>query len=355
MKTICFFGIYDRNYSRNRILMVGFKKNNWQVIECLVDPKKYHGWKKYWQLLNERKLLNIEPDLVLVAYPGQTMVWLARLLFLRKLLVFDAFTSLYDSNVFDRRLYGQWSWRGGRDFLLDWHSLFLADRVLVDTHRNAKYFQKTFRIKAKKFIRVFVGTTIGSEFLTEEKRKKDDNIFLVHFHGHYIPLQGIEYIVKAAKILEKEKDIKFRIIGHGQEFGKISQLVERLKSVNIEFSLEVSFVALKQMILESDLVLGIFGITPKAERVIPNKVFEGLALGKAVLTADTPAIRELLIDGENVLLCQAGNPKDLAQKIIFLHENPRLAEKIATNGQNLIVREINPQKLVKKLIFNLNI
>ena len=355
MKTVCLFGIFNSEYSRNKVLIEGFKKNNWRVIECRVDPHQYPGWKKYWQLFKEWRRLKLVPDLVLVAYPGQTMVWLACLLFWHKLLVFDAFTSLYDSNVFDRRLYGQWSWRGGRDFLLDWHSLFLANIVLVDTDQHAKYFQKTFRIKAKKIVRVFVGTTIGGEFSAEEKSQKDDQIFLVHFHGHYIPLQGIEYIVKAAKILEKEKDIKFKIIGHGQEFGKISQLVERLKPVNIEFSLEVSFVALKQMILESDLVLGIFGITPKAERVIPNKIFEGLALGKAVLTADTPAIHELLTDKENVLLCQAGDPEDLAQKILLIRDNLKLTQKIATNGKDLINREINPQKLVKKLISNLNI
>ena len=35
----------------------------------------------------------------------------------------------------------------------------------------------------------------------------------------------------------------------------------------------------------ADAILGIFGTSDKALRVIPNKVYQGLAVGRAVLTA----------------------------------------------------------------------
>jgi len=352
MKRVCFFGLYNPDYSRNKVLIAGFQNNNWQVVECRVDPRFYPGCKKYWQLIKTARKIIKPNDLVLVAYPGQTAVWLARLLFWHQMVVFDAFTSLYDSNVFDRQLYPKNSWRAWRDWLFDWLAIFLANKNLVDTNEHAKYFQQTFGIGAGKFIRVFVGSEIGAQ-ITEIPRKSPD-YFLIHFHGHYIPLQGIEYIIKAAKILETEPDIKFRLIGSGQEHQKIKKMAMDLKSNNIDFWPESSMEALAQSMIDADLVLGIFGTTPKTSRVIPNKVFEALALGKAVLTSDTPAVRELLTDGQDVLLCQAGNAEDLATKIIKIKNDPSLKACLEFGAKGLFNWELASRKIVANLIESLS-
>lgn len=350
MKRVCFFGIYDPNYPRNRVLRAGFESNGYKVIDCRIDPKVNRGIFKYWKLYKEYKRLGLSNnpcDLVIVAFPGHTLVPLARLLFGRRF-IFDAFVSLYDSNVADRHLYSSLNPRAWKDFVIDWVSVSLAPTVLLDTAEHIKYFHKTFNLNLKKAARVFVGTTIDR--MKTKKKKESGSNFLVHFHGHYTPLHGIEYIIEAAKILEKDKRVRFRIIGGGQEYLKIEQLAGKLKLANIEFLPEVSFPVLVDLINESDLVLGIFGTTAKAGRVIPNKVFEGLALGKPIVTADTPAARELLTDGENVLFCQAGNSEDLAEKIALIKNDRFLSQKLGLGAELLNQSKLKPNQLVADLL-----
>jgi glycosyltransferase involved in cell wall biosynthesis len=77
--------------------------------------------------------------------------------------------------------------------------------------------------------------------------------------------------------------------------------------------------------------LGIFGTSAKAARVIPNKAFQALACGVPLVTADTPAARELLRDGESALLVPPGDPEALADAVRRLVEDD-LAERVAAGG-----------------------
>ena len=70
----------------------------------------------------------------------------------------------------------------------------------------------------------------------------------------------------------------------------------------------------------------------KAQRVIPNKVYDALACARPVLTADTPAVRELLRPGVEVGVCPPGDPVALADAIAGLRRDGELREGLATRG-----------------------
>ena len=83
----------------------------------------------------------------------------------------------------------------------------------------------------------------------------------------------------------------------------------------------------------------------KSSRVIPGKVFEALSMGKAVITGDSPAMRELLIDGENVILCPRGDPKTLAKKILQLYQDHDVLQKVARGGYQVFYQKTTPEKI----------
>src|SRR5690606_19188770 len=182
--------------------------------------------------------------------------------------------SLYDSWIFDRKLAGAFSLKAAYYWIIEWIALSSADKVLCDTNEHVKYFVRTFGIMEKKFSRALVGT---DDFVFYPRHKTGGGKFTVHFHGHFIPLQGVEHILKAASIL-KGKGVYFRLIGKGQEYRKARSLAQDLKLANVDWIDKVSYSELPEYISKSDVSLGIFGDTGKAGRVIPNKVYEAAAV-----------------------------------------------------------------------------
>lgn len=350
--SVCFFGIYDPSYPRNRVLIRGFKENGYKVFHCRVDPKKHKGIFKFFLLV--REYLSIRKnkiDLVIVAFPGHTVVWLARILFGPRI-IFDAFVSLYNSNVEDRKQYRAFSLHGLRDQFLDWYSMKIASIIFFDTNAQIGYVAKKFNISVQKFRRVFVGTDDTVFYPREQK----DNYghFIVHFHGTFIPLHGIEYIIDAAKLLEDDPDIIFEIIGDGQERKGIEEKISAVGGgKNIRLFPRMSYEELATSIVRADICLGIFGATSKAAIVIPNKVFEALASQRALITMKSEAINELALDGQNMLLCNPGDPRDIANKILLLKQDMVLRNKIALHGYQLFTKKLTPSILVKHLISTL--
>ena len=346
-KTILFFGIYDRNYARTRVLQNGFGRNGWEIRECHVDPRKHKGLVKYWRLfllgLQARKEAH---DLVLVGFPGQSVVWLARLLFGPDI-VFDAFLSQYDSNVFDRKLYSQNSWRARKDKWLDTWSCRLARKVLLETNEHIEYFVTTFGIPREKFERIWISADDTIFFPTsvpEEAR------FTVHFHGMFIPLQGISYIVRAAGIL-RDEDIHFRIVGRGQEWELIQKLVEELGLKDrIECTGKVPLEKIPGYMAGAQIVLGIFGDTEKTKRVIPNKVYEAMAMGKCVITADTAAVRELPGSREALALVPVADAQALADMIRVLKSDEARRLEFGRKARALFEKELLPEHMVAELL-----
>ena len=328
---ILYFGVYDSEYSRNRVLMRGLNTGGIQILKCSISPKSrlpfLKLFLKYWRFFNKY-------DFMLVGFPGQEVMFLARFL-TRKPVIFDAFTSHYGGYILDRRYWSPGSFRSKYYRFLDKWSCKLADLVLLDTNAHIDFFVREFKLPREKFRRIFVGTD-SDIFYPRETRNVDisKSPFIVHFHGHYIPLQGVKYLIQAAKILEKE-NIVFNLIGRGQTFQNDRRLAEKLKLTNINFIEPVPYDKLPDYIARVDVCLGIFGDSPKTELVIPNKVFEAIAMAKPVITADTPAVRELFTDKENIFLCRRADPRNLADAILQLKQNDELRQRISDGAYKL--------------------
>jgi glycosyltransferase involved in cell wall biosynthesis len=342
---VCYFGIYNPKHTRNRNLIDGLRANGVNILECNTRETSF---KKYWQLIKLHNAIKKKYDVMVVGFPGHPVMPLAWLLarLNRKKVIFDAFISLYDSLVLDQKKYSSKNLLAKKYWLMDWLSCQLADIVLMEAQAYIDYLVKAFKIKPEKCKRIFVGSDTSVLYPRPQPRVGND--FLVHFHGSYLPIQGIPYIIKAAKILENE-NIKFNIIGKLGNYGQAINLAQELNLKNVNFINFVPYEKLADYMAKSDVCLGMFGDTPKAKRCGAFKIVEAMAMKKPIITADTPAIRELLTDRENCLLCKIADEKDLAAKILELKNKAELREKLANNAYQLFKEKLTPKVLGAEL------
>lgn len=340
---IIYFGAYDPNYPRNKTLIKGLRQNGVEVIEINDRSRSFFKYLKlFFKYFKNKK----NYDAVIVGFPGQESMFLAKML-TRKPIIFDTFTSHYGGHVLDRGHFGKNSLRAKWYKWLDKKSVSLSNVALLDTDSHIDFFVNQFNLPREKFRRVWVGT--DSHVFYPREVNKNTEKFLVHFQGNYIPLQGTEYIIKAAKLLEEE-NVVFTMLGRGQTYKKSRELADKLGVKNINFIGRVLYEKLADYINMSNVSLGIFGHTLKTELVIPNKVFEAIACAMPVITADTSAVRELFTDQENILFCQPANPKDLADKILKLKNDPSLRQKIAGGGYKVFQEKCAEKILGEQLL-----
>jgi glycosyltransferase involved in cell wall biosynthesis len=329
---VLYFGTYERRYPRNA-----------QVISCLrragVDVFEHHEplWDSTEHKWNagpgaalelvrvEARLLARRPavafDALIVGYPGQVDVPAARRAASGRPIVFNPLVSLTDTLVADRGRFRAGSLQARALEAVDRFALRSVDLVVADTAANAHRFAELGRLDPARVEVCYVG---AEERIFRPVWRRPER-FSCLFVGKLIPLHGLETILAAARIAP---EIPFRIVGSGQ---LESLLLERPE--NVEWVPWVEYEQIPDELGRARCALGIFGTSDKARRVIPNKAFQALACGVPLVTADTPAARELLVDGESALLVPPGDPAALAAALRQLAADPDLSVRIAARGR----------------------
>jgi glycosyltransferase involved in cell wall biosynthesis len=255
-------------------------------------------------------------DAVIVGYPGHLDLPAARRAARGAPVVFNPLVSLWDTFVSDRRRFREGSLAARVLRAVDRWALRTADLVVADTRANADFLARLGSLD-----RVEVCLVGAEERVFQPGWTGGGSVLFV---GKLIPLHGLETILTAARLVP---DISIRIVGSGQLEPLLAD-----RPANVEWVPWVEYERLPRELHAASCALGIFGTSSKAGRVIPNKVFQALACGAPVVTADTPAARELLVDGESALLVPPGDPEALAEALGRLAD-ARLAARIAAGGR----------------------
>ncbi len=353
---VIFFGGYDQAYPRNAVLRRGLELNDVRVSECRVPPGR-RFWLRYPALLHRwlgrPKTRSSSPAVLFVPEFAQKDVPLARLLgrMTSHRVVFDPLASRYETKILDWRRKPEGSPSAWWNRAIDRWAFRSSDFIIADTQAHKDYYCREFGIDPLKIAILPVGfddrvfsKALGNIRPTDQAAGAP---FTVLFFGSFLPLHGADDVIEAARLVfEADRSVRFRFIGSGQTLGFVQSKAAEYGLANVDFEGWLSQSDLAERVARTaDVCLGIFGRTEKADRVVPHKVFQSMALGKPVITARTPAVEEFFIDRENILLCRKQDPPSLAGAILELKRDPALRERIALKGRETVWQKFYPNTL----------
>ena len=145
--------------------------------------------------------------------------------------------------------------------------------------------------------------------------------------GRLEVVKGVDVLIRAlAELRHDLPGVKLKIVGDGSQRQSLKTLAQRLDlSKAIEFTGWVkSDSIIKQYATAQMLVIP--SVWPEN---LPTVAIEALAIGRPIVGSNTGGIAELIDDGKNGFVVEAGDEKALAQAIYGILSDPDLLQSMA--------------------------
>ncbi len=347
---VCYFGTYRAGYTRNQIILKGLQAQPdvavhvchvplWHGIEDRVQQAS-GGWRNprfWWRVAGAyRRLIRAHAaapdyDVMLIGYPGQFDAYLGRRLAhgRGKPVALDILMSLH-LVAEERGLVAAHPTTGALLFRLERGGLRRPDLLIAENTEYGDYIADKYGLPRERFRYVPHGAD-ETVFHPRPLRPPDDH-FRITYHGGYLPSHGMDAILGAAALLRNQPDVCFHFYGSGPEKARIVGQAAELNLPNVTFHGFVSQDELLDGLATAHVCLGVFGTTRQANFTVQNKVWEGLAMGRPVISGDSPTIRAALVDRAEVYLVGRNSPEALATGLSELQADPARREAIAAAG-----------------------
>lgn len=347
---VAFFGAFDPDYPRCRVLAESLAARGVEISHIHARPGTaplvreltlFAQWAAHARGLRA----------MLVPAFGHRDVPLASLLGRRTgvPVIFDPLVSRWDTQVMDMGRVRAGSLAEARLRRSDRVALTAADLVLCDTWEHGEFYSTRYGVPRRKLARIPVGADAETfrlgEGRTPAARPAPAEVIYV---GGYLPLHGLPAIIDAATWIEERHGTRlarFTLLGAGM----LRPYVEREVSARglrcVRLLPRAPYGEAIRCMRDSDIALGIFGVTEKAGRVVPHKVWQALALGLPVVTRRSPAVTEFFREGTDLRCVPPGDGAALGRAIEELAADAMARDRLSTAGRTAALAQGSPRRI----------
>jgi len=184
---------------------------------------------------------------------------------------------------------------------------------------------------------------------TVMEKYRDD--FIILYLGGFAGHRGLDTAIQAMPgVLEKIPNARLLLVGDGYNRQELEELTSDMKLQQcVTFAGFQPFEKVPSYIQLCDVGLIPHICTPHIETTMPNKIFQFMMLGKAVIVSSTRPMMRVVNDAECGLIFKERNPQSLAETIIQLQDE-NLRRRLGENGKRAVEDRYNWQKTVQMLL-----
>lgn len=360
---VAFLGAFDPSYPRTRVLQEGLLAHG---ATPRLLPVSSRPVAREAGLLGAAARAGDADAWIVPSFGHRDVPLLAPLARAMKVpLLFDPLVSRWDTQVRDLGRVRPRSLAAARLRASDGLAMRLADLVLCDTWEHGELFADAFGVPRSKLARVPVGADRAAFALGESRAagvtrraavpEGDARPLHVVYVGGFLPLHGVEIVIRAAALLESRRGpgfARFTLVGGGMTAHRADRDTASLGLRSVRHVPRVPYARALEMLAEGDVALGIFGTTEKAARVVPHKVYQPLAMGLPVVTRRSPAVLEIF-SGEPapaMMLIPPGNAEALADALQAMAEDVASRDALAAAGRAAALRVATPERVGAALL-----
>lgn len=305
MPRVLWWGRGDCEYSRNQTIARLFVELGWENEYFHPVASELGLFQAYLSRLRK-------PDLIWVPCFRQRDIFSA-IHFAGRWdvpLIVDPLTSAYQKEVYERKKFAPGSWRARRRLRWEARLFNSADLVVLENDAYADFVHTEMAIAREKLGVLYNGA--NTSLFKPMQPPEPFPPFKVGFVGSFQPSMGTDVIVRAARLCQ-DLPCKWILIGEGDEKSETQRLAQGLS--NVEFSGWVRYESLPARMQEMHIILGIFGTTLKTDFVIPNKIFEAMAVARPLITQKASSYNDNIGRSNVIGWVHRGDAEALSAKV----------------------------------------
>jgi glycosyltransferase involved in cell wall biosynthesis len=204
---------------------------------------------------------------------------------------------------------------------------------------------------SKKINAVVLPHAIDINFFKPIKGKRKNEIV---YTGNIGTGQSLEEFITAMKYVINKHNVKFKLVGEGENVDKLKALAKNLGISNsIEFFGQVPREKMPEIISKSLISIVPLKQNYGLDYAIPIKLLESMACGTPFVGTKMKEMEKIAKESKAGIVVN-NNPKEIANVIIKLLKNSNLRKKMGENGRKYIVNNFVLEKNVKKLYEKIN-
>ena len=219
-----------------------------------------------------------------------------------------------------------------------------ATKVLVSNNDTTKVIIDEYNVPPERISIMPNGVDLSLFNISRKKNPRK-----VVFAGAMYYHRGLDVLLEAIpKIIKKIPDVKFVLLGSGNELEKLKVIVlEKNLEGSVEFKGWIDRERIPQNISDASIGIGPLRLTDVTSRALPIKVLEYMAVSLPIIAQKGTLPDDVLIDKKNGYFIDG--TEDLAEKISSLLNEPDKINQMGDQSR-LMVQNFSWDHIIKNIL-----